>query len=98
MVSFDTIDHEILIKVVQRRVRNPHVPICFCIMLLTDGWRNSIRIVPSERFVDDAIVLCRTETEAQEVRATIAAHEGVWLEHHPEKTKTVYCGGRLLQG
>jgi RNA-directed DNA polymerase len=38
------------------------------------------------------IVHCRTETEAQEVRAAIAARmEECRLELHPEKTKIVYC-------
>jgi RNA-directed DNA polymerase len=45
-----------------------------------------------ERYADDAIVHCRTEAEAQEVRAAIAARmEECRLELHPEKTKVVYC-------
>src|SRR5437762_12405928 len=45
-----------------------------------------------ERYADDAIVHCRTEAEAQEVRAAIAARmEECRLELHPEKTKIVYC-------
>ena len=42
-----------------------------------------------ERFADDAIVHCRTEAEAQEVRvAAIAARlQECGLELHPEKTK-----------
>ena len=45
-----------------------------------------------ERYADDAIVHCRTEREAQEVRAAIAARlEECGLELHPEKTKVVYC-------
>jgi len=48
--------------------------------------------VPFERYADDAIVHCRTEAEAQEVRAAIAARlEECGLELHPEKTKIVYC-------
>jgi RNA-directed DNA polymerase len=40
--------------------------------------------VPFERFADDAIVHCRTETEAQEVRAAIAARlRECGLELHP---------------
>jgi len=47
---------------------------------------------PFERFADDAIVHCRTEAEAQEVRAAIAARlRECGLELHPEKTKIVYC-------
>jgi RNA-directed DNA polymerase len=45
-----------------------------------------------ERYADDAIVHCRTEVEAQQVRAAIAARfEECRLELHPEKTKIVYC-------
>ena len=47
---------------------------------------------PFERFADDAIVHCRTEEEAQEIRAAIAARlKECGLELHPEKTKVVYC-------
>jgi len=47
---------------------------------------------PFERFADDAIVHGRTETEAQEIRAAIAARlKECGLELHPEKTKIVYC-------
>src|SRR6202035_1201101 len=47
---------------------------------------------PFERFADDAIVHCRTEVEAQEGRAAIAARlQECGLELHPEKTKIVYC-------
>jgi RNA-directed DNA polymerase len=48
--------------------------------------------VPFERFADDAIVHCRTEQQAQEIRAAIAARlKDCGLELHPEKTKVVYC-------
>jgi RNA-directed DNA polymerase len=48
--------------------------------------------VQFERYADDAIVHCKTEVEAQEVRAAIAARlEQCRLELHPEKTKIVYC-------
>jgi RNA-directed DNA polymerase len=48
--------------------------------------------LPFERFADDAIVHCRTEAEAQEVRAAIAVRmRECGLELHPEKTKIVYC-------
>ena len=48
--------------------------------------------LPFERYADDAIVHCRTEREAQEVRAAIAARlQECRLELHPEKTKIVYC-------
>lgn len=45
-----------------------------------------------ERYADDAIVHCRTEAEAQEVRRAIAVRmQECRLELHPEKTKVVYC-------
>jgi RNA-directed DNA polymerase len=48
--------------------------------------------VPFERYADDAIVHCKTATEAQEVRAAIATRlEECGLELHPEKTRIVYC-------
>jgi retron-type reverse transcriptase len=46
--------------------------------------------MPFERYADDAIVHCRTEAEAQGVRAAIAARlKECGLELHPEKTKVV---------
>src|SRR5438128_11389690 len=48
--------------------------------------------LPFERFADEAIVYCRTEKEAQEVRVAIAERlKECGLELHPEKTKVVYC-------
>jgi RNA-directed DNA polymerase len=47
---------------------------------------------PFERFADDAIVHCRTEQEAEEVRSAIAERlRECGLELHPEKTRIVYC-------
>ena len=58
-----------------------------------DVWmRKQYPHLPFERYADDAIVHCRTEAEAQEVRAAIAARlQECQLELHPEKTKIVYC-------
>lgn len=58
-----------------------------------DEWmRRSYPHLPFERYADDAIVHCRTEGEAQEVRAAIAARlRECRLELHPAKTKVVYC-------
>jgi hypothetical protein len=48
--------------------------------------------VPFERYADDVIVHCRTERQAQEVKAAIAKRlQTCGLELHPEKTKIVYC-------
>ena len=47
---------------------------------------------PFERYADDAIVHCRKERQAQEIRSAIAARlKECGLELHPEKTKVVYC-------
>jgi RNA-directed DNA polymerase len=58
-----------------------------------DEWmRRSYPHLPFERYADDAIVHCRTESEAEDVRAAIAARlRECRLELHPEKTKVVYC-------
>ena len=58
-----------------------------------DVWmRKQYPHLPFERYADDAIVHCRSEAEAQEVWAAIAARlQECRLELHPEKTKIVYC-------
>jgi group II intron reverse transcriptase/maturase len=48
--------------------------------------------VTFERYVDDAVVHCDSETQAQVVVAAIAERmEQVGLRLHPDKTKIVYC-------
>jgi len=48
--------------------------------------------VAFERYVDDAVVHCKSETQARAVRAAIAERmEQVGLRLHPDKTKIVYC-------
>src|SRR6516225_9418184 len=48
--------------------------------------------VQFERYADDVIVHCRTERQAQELRAAIAERlRACGLALHPEKTKIVYC-------
>ena len=45
-----------------------------------------------ERYVDDAVVHCRSEKQARYVRDAIAARlKQVGLELHPDKTRIVYC-------
>ncbi len=58
-----------------------------------DLWmRRNYPHLPFERYADDVIVHCRTEAQAQEVRAAIALRmQECRLELHPEKTKIVYC-------
>jgi RNA-directed DNA polymerase len=48
--------------------------------------------VPFERYVDDAVVHCVSEDQAQQVRQAIGDRlEEVGLRLHPTKTKIVYC-------
>lgn len=58
-----------------------------------DAWM--VREFPAitfERYVDDAVVHCESETQAHAVVAAIAERmEQVGLRLHPDKTKIVYC-------
>ena len=48
--------------------------------------------VPFERYVDDAVVHCRTERQARMVATAIGERmEQVGLRLHPDKTRIVYC-------
>ena len=48
--------------------------------------------VPFERYVDDALVHCRTERQARMVATAIGERmEQVGLRLHPDKTRIVYC-------
>jgi RNA-directed DNA polymerase len=48
--------------------------------------------VPFERYADDIIVHCKTETEARNLKAAIGERLGQCrLELHSEKTRIVYC-------
>jgi RNA-directed DNA polymerase len=47
---------------------------------------------PFERYADDAVVHCRTQERARQVRAALEERMGqVGLRLHPAKTKVVYC-------
>jgi RNA-directed DNA polymerase len=58
-----------------------------------DDWmRRRYPGVPFERYADDIIVHCKTETEAKHLKAVIGERLGQCeLELHLEKTKIVYC-------
>jgi RNA-directed DNA polymerase len=48
--------------------------------------------VEFERYADDAVVHCETESQARQVWAALAERmESVGLRLHPDKTKIVYC-------
>jgi group II intron reverse transcriptase/maturase len=66
-----------------------------------DTWM--ARVFPAvgfERYCDDVVVHCRSEAEAHQVRAAIAARldECGGLQLHPEKTRIVYCKDGARRG
>ena len=58
-----------------------------------DEWmRRKHPNIPFERYADDAIVHCKSESQANYIRAQIRQRLAQCkLELHPEKTKIVYC-------
>jgi RNA-directed DNA polymerase len=47
---------------------------------------------PFERFADDIVIHCRTESQAQYILSQIRSRLDTWkLELHPVKTRIVYC-------
>jgi RNA-directed DNA polymerase len=58
-----------------------------------DGWmRHNYPTIKWERYADDIIIPCGSETEAQNVLKAVQTRlEKVGLTTHPEKTKIVYC-------
>jgi RNA-directed DNA polymerase len=65
-----------------------------------DGWmRRNHPEVPFERFADDIIVHCKSESRAKWIKEAISKRLA-WckLELHPEKTKIVYCKDETRKG
>ncbi len=60
-----------------------------------DCWiRRNFPKIEFERFADDAILHCKSETEADIVLEGLKRRmEEIGLQLHPEKTKKVFCGG-----
>jgi hypothetical protein len=55
--------------------------------------------VPFERYADDAICHCRTQSEAEALRAALAERFATCgLALHPQKTKIVYCADTNRNG
>jgi group II intron reverse transcriptase/maturase len=55
--------------------------------------------VPFERYADDAICHCRTESEAEALRSALAERfAACGLVLHPQKTKIVYCADTNRKG
>jgi RNA-directed DNA polymerase len=65
-----------------------------------DLWMTRTRpAVPFERYADDAICHCRTQSEAEALRAALAERfAACGLVLHPEKTKVVYCADTNRDG
>jgi RNA-directed DNA polymerase len=48
--------------------------------------------VPFERYADDAVCHCKSQSQAQQLKQNMEARmKEVGLELHPKKTKVVYC-------
>ena len=58
-----------------------------------DGWMaEQYPHIPFERYADDVVVHCKSETQARFIREKIEKRlRRCKLEAHPEKTKIVYC-------
>jgi RNA-directed DNA polymerase len=65
-----------------------------------DLWMNRTFIqVPWCRYADDGLVHCKTEQEAQRIRAALAERLAeCGLEIHPDKTRIIYCQDTNRQG
>jgi len=54
---------------------------------------------PFERYADDIIVHCFSETQAKRIKMLIEERLSQWkLELHPEKTRIVYCRDEMHRG
>lgn len=65
-----------------------------------DRWmRRMYRHCPFARYADDGVIHCRSEAEAQQVKAQVAERFlACGLELHPEKTRIVFCRDSNRQG
>jgi len=65
-----------------------------------DSWlKRNYPQCPFERYADDAVIHCKTEAEAQELKMALGKRlEECGLQMHPEKTKIVYCKDELRKG
>ncbi len=65
-----------------------------------DKWMGrAFPAIPFERYADDVVCHCRTESQAKTLRAAIEQRLlECQLELHPEKTKIVYCKEDKRQG
>ena len=65
-----------------------------------DSWlKSNYSQCPFERYADDAVIHCKTEAEAQELKMELGKRlEECGLQMHPEKTKIVYCKDNNRKG
>jgi group II intron reverse transcriptase/maturase len=58
-----------------------------------DSWMSkTYPTIPFERYADDAVCHCKSQSEAEELQAKLSKRmEECKLELHPDKTKIVYC-------
>ena len=76
----------------QGGVASPLLANIFLHLAFDDWMRSTHPDVPFERYADDIVAHCRTETQAQQVLSHIKRRLAQCrLEVHPEKTHIVYC-------
>ena len=76
----------------QGGVASPLLANIFLHLAFDDWMRTTHPDVPFERYADDIVAHCRTETQAQKVLSHIKRRLAQCrLEVHPEKTRIVYC-------
>ncbi|WP_341819026.1 reverse transcriptase domain-containing protein [Wolbachia endosymbiont (group B) of Phasia obesa] len=65
-----------------------------------DMWmRQNYPTMPFERYVDDAIVHCKTQKQAEFIKVMIGKRLAEYkLKLHPEKTQIVYCKDHYRKG
>ena len=65
-----------------------------------DLWmRNNFPTIPFERYADDVVCHCVSETQAKRLRVAVEKRlKECRLELHPEKTKVVFCKEQNKQG
>nr|WP_279388074.1 reverse transcriptase domain-containing protein [Tepidibacillus fermentans] len=86
-------------EIVQRKAGTPHGGVISPVLAnlfmhdAFDMWMvRTNPQAPLERYVDDAIIHCKTKTEAEETLKKLKERlEECKLELHPTKTKIVYC-------
>jgi RNA-directed DNA polymerase len=76
----------------QGGVVSPLLANIFLHLAFDDWMRKTHPEVPFERYADDVVAHCKTETQAKAVRRSIEARLAQCkLQLHPEKTNIVYC-------